>query len=95
MPLQYEPKGPPNVSDSELQSVVQWLFEELQQIANLSRSQEDLQFDPTNIAPTKPTVSEVRWADGTNWNPGGGAGLYEYTGAGVNGWRMLASGTQY
>lgn len=95
MPVQYEPKSPPQVSSLEMQSIVSWLFEELQQIANITRAQQDLLLEPTNVLPTKPSIGEQRWANGTNWNPGGGAGMYEYTGGGVNGWRMLASGVQY
>src|SRR3990167_7620016 len=32
-----------------------------------------------NVAPTKPEEGLLRYADGTNWNPGSGAGLYRYT----------------
>jgi hypothetical protein len=39
-----------------------------------------------NVAPTKPREGLVVYADGTNWNPGSGAGLYEYVGGA---WRRL------
>lgn len=29
-------------------------------------------------APVNVVVGQVAWADGTNWNPGAGGGLYEY-----------------
>ena len=35
-------------------------------------------FEETNVAPTKPREGIMRYADGTNWNPGGGRGLYHY-----------------
>ena len=32
-----------------------------------------------NVAPTKPRLGDIRLADGTNWNPGGGGqGVYCY-----------------
>ena len=39
-----------------------------------------------SVAPAKPREGMLAIADGTNWNPGSGKGLYEYvTGA----WRKL------
>ena len=32
-------------------------------------------------APTKPRAGDIRYADGTTWNPGSGAGIYRYTGS--------------
>jgi hypothetical protein len=34
----------------------------------------------THVAPTKPRDGDIRYADGTDWNPGNGAGLYQYQG---------------
>ena len=34
--------------------------------------------DETHVAPVKPRVGDIRLADGTNWNPGGGQGIYAY-----------------
>lgn len=36
--------------------------------------------DETNVAPTKPRTGDIRLADGTDWNPGSGAGFYGYYG---------------
>lgn len=37
--------------------------------------------DKTTVAPTKPRDGDIRYADGTNWNPtGGGAGIYWFNG---------------
>ena len=33
-----------------------------------------------NVAPDKPRAGMVALADGTNWNPGSGAGVYAYYG---------------
>ena len=32
--------------------------------------------DETNVAPDKPRTGDIRLADGTNWNPGSGQGIY-------------------
>ena len=34
--------------------------------------------DVTTAAPSKPRDGDARYADGTNWNPGSGEGLYDY-----------------
>ena len=35
----------------------------------------------------KPRVGDIRYADGTKWNPSGGEGIYFYNGSGV--WTKL------
>lgn len=40
----------------------------------------DNTFSKTDVAPAKPREGMLRQADGTNWNPGSGAGIYRYTG---------------
>lgn len=34
--------------------------------------------DKTYAAPNKPRDGDIRYADGTTWNPGSGAGIYQY-----------------
>lgn len=36
--------------------------------------------DKTYVAPAKPRDGDLRYADGTSWNPGGGKGLYMHDG---------------
>ncbi len=36
--------------------------------------------DKVNVAPVKPRDGDIRYADGTNWNPGYGIGLYQVQG---------------
>ena len=43
-------------------------------------------YDVLHSAPDKPQVGMVRWADGSDWNPGSGEGLYEYR---TTGWSKL------
>ena len=39
--------------------------------------------DVINVAPTKPRQGMIRYADGTNWNPGGGEGIYFFNSGGT------------
>ena len=34
--------------------------------------------DETHVAPTKPRTGDIRLADGTDWDPGTGQGVYAY-----------------
>lgn len=56
----------------------QWLYDELQRIATEMYKPTGLIFGTLFVAPTKPQEGEVASADGTQWNPGSGAGLYQY-----------------
>ena len=40
----------------------------------------DGHFDVSNAAPDKPRTGDIRYADGTDWNPGSGEGIYFYNG---------------
>ena len=51
---------------------------ELEQIERTLNS--DLFLPERNRAPDKPRVGQTVLADGTNWNPGSGAGVYTYYG---------------
>lgn len=37
--------------------------------------------DKVNVSPAKPRDGDIRYADGTAWNPGGGKGLYMHNGS--------------
>jgi len=37
--------------------------------------------DKSYAAPAKPREGDIRYADGTTWNPGSGQGIYAYYGA--------------
>lgn len=72
------------------------LVRELRRLAVAVSTLQAGHLEPLRVAPTKPQIGDIVYANGTDWNPGGGAGLYEYTGVGGgNKWRMLASGVQY
>ena len=39
--------------------------------------------DVSNVVPAKPRQGMIRYADGTNWNPSGGEGIYYFNSAGT------------
>ena len=39
--------------------------------------------DVQHVAPDKPRQGDIRYVDGTNWNPTGGEGIYFFNAAGA------------
>lgn len=61
---------------------LEWLMRQLYLL-----SEEELHDVPElHVAPTKVKVGMVRYADGANWDPGSGEGLYVYK---STGWTLL------
>ncbi len=52
--------------------------DELDAIENSFFDLDMIQLVEQNVAPTKPRTGMTVLADGTNWNPGGGQGVYTY-----------------
>lgn len=44
--------------------------------------------DKSYAAPSKPRDGDIRYADGTSWNPGSGQGIYYYK-ASASSWVLL------
>ena len=61
---------------SESDDLVRYLSVELQRIANTLDQLATGHIDKTYVAPDKPRDGDIRYADGTEWNPGSGAGVY-------------------
>lgn len=70
----YEPEVPPT-DESQLAFYLQT---ELQRIASAISDAQHADTAKEYVEPTKPREGMVRFADGTNWNPGNGEGLYIY-----------------
>lgn len=68
---------PPNSEDPK--QILEWAFQELTEIAGLLANIEQGKFlDLRSTAPQKPRESMLAFADGVNWNPGSGKGMYCY-----------------
>lgn len=61
---------------------LEWVFRQLQYISDEQLHEHDV----LHVAPTKVKVGMVVYADGTDWNPGSGEGLYVYK---SGGWAAL------
>jgi len=64
-----------------------YLQSELDRISAVIGNLADGHFDTSNVVTAKPRAGDVRYADGTNWNPGAGEGLYIYLSNGA--WSKL------
>ena len=60
--------------------------DDLDRVANALRNPEaeSITLAQLNAAPAKYTDGMIVYADGTNWNPGAGEGIYAYYGAAWN-----------
>lgn len=75
----YQPKFPPINPDAK--ALAQYVNDELQAVAQSQGDTVDfVQFNVLHVAPKRPREGMVAWADGTDWAPGVGAGLYQYVG---------------
>lgn len=69
----------PGVPPQDLERLSGYLMEELLQISAALRMVEEGRFLPLlAVAPGKPREGMLAVADGVNWNPGSGKGLYEF-----------------
>ena len=89
--------SPRQATPQTIEELRRYMHNELQNISEAFEflDADFIRFRVHHVEPSKPREGQAYYADGTDWDPGGGAGLYEYTGGGTNGWRQLANGTQY
>lgn len=73
------PESLPSFLQSELMSI----HKGFQSISEILRQK------PLAVEPAKRSEGMLVYADGTNWNPGSGAGVYSYNGSG---WVFLING---
>jgi hypothetical protein len=78
--VKYTPARPPDTSSASPQDVIEWAKKEFEVISRNFQEHDITGFKVTNVAPPKPREGNMAFADGTNWNPGSGRGLYEYRG---------------
>jgi hypothetical protein len=76
----------PGVPPDDPAQLSRFLQDELTKLAAAVQALAAGQLDKTTVAPAKPREGMVRLADGSNWNPGSGQGVYAY----YNGaWHLL------
>lgn len=57
-----------------------WIADELRRVANAINDRDALELTPRGTAPPRPRLGMMACADGVLWDPGSGAGIYEYRG---------------
>ena len=78
--VKYIPSRPPDQQTANTADVIEWVKSELETVARNFQEHDITGFKVLNTAPPKPREGNLAFADGTNWNPGGGRGLYQYSG---------------
>ena len=72
----------PQVSTPEGQEIVRFVREEFQHLTKRLNSPSETRYEVSYVVPTRPRTGLVVYADGTEWDPGSGEGLYVYNSAG-------------
>ena len=79
----------PNPAPVEVDNLPDYLFNELNRAGDVIFNLDTFRLEETNREPTKPRDGDIRYADGTNWNPGSGRGIYAYIDDGTPAWEKL------
>jgi len=69
----------PNPAPIDPLQLPDYLFNELNKLGDIVFNLDTFRLEATNRIPGKPRDGDVRYADGTNWNPGStGEGIYAF-----------------
>lgn len=83
--MSYSPSSSSATTASDLRN---WISNELVRVANAFTTESQTTTLPVlTAAPAKPQIGQIVFADGTNWNPSSGRGLYYYD---TGGWVHIA-----
>lgn len=75
--MAFTPSNPPS---SEPAEILRWAQGEFERLARTLAETIALDLRPVAREPDKPRAGMIVSADGTNWDPGAGAGAYEFIG---------------
>jgi hypothetical protein len=79
----------PNPAPVNNENLSDYLFSELNRLSDIIFNLDVMRLEQTNKDPEnttigidrgKPRDGDIRYADGTNWDPGSGIGIYAYIG---------------
>ena len=84
--MEYAPL--PRRAQGDTNETERYILEELERLAGILRADQHytVQLDKLHVAPTKPRDGMIILADGTDFNPGSGAGYYGWR---DGAWRFL------
>lgn len=77
--MQFHPSNLP--AELTPRSVSEWAEENFLVLSRILAEQSELELRPIYAEPVSPREGMIVYADGTEWNPGSGKGVYVYTGA--------------
>ena len=80
----------PNPAPVNNDNLSDYLFNELNRLSDIIFNLDVMRLEQSNTAPDKPRDGDIRYADGTNWNPGQGENLYYFDGTN---WIAFAGGS--
>lgn len=81
--LRFDPSLCPTTIE-DVPKFIDQMFLEIRTVLDLVR---DGHLDVVYAAPEKPQQGDIRYADGSSWNPGSGEGIYFYNSGGA--WTKL------
>jgi len=82
--IRYAPSPVPDSAED----IPAYLRQEFDRMSFIINNIADGHFDVSNVEPSKPRTGDIRYADGSNWNPGStGEGVYIYLSTGA--WSKL------
>jgi hypothetical protein len=84
--IKFELSDPPPVADAA--QVAVWVSEQLRVVQGWLNAISDGFLEETFVEPNKLFTGLIRFADGTQWDPGSGRGIYYYDES-VPGWVKL------
>jgi|TARA_R110002020_G_scaffold152474_1_gene330312 hypothetical protein len=73
----------PELPTSDAEDLPSLLTNNLFAIQGILDSVQDGHLDVVFVEPTKPSQGDIRYADGTVWNPGSGEGIYFFNSSGA------------
>jgi|TARA_Y100000310_G_scaffold2609_1_gene3360 hypothetical protein len=79
----------PNPAPVSPEQLPDYLFNELNRVGDIIFNIDTLRLEQTNVEPSKARDGDIRYADGTNWNPGSGRGIYVYIDDASPAWEKL------
>lgn len=71
---------PRPVVGGDLASLARYVEEELRRVSAEFVQVEGVMLPERHVEPEKPRNGMIAFADGTNWNPGSGRGMYRFDG---------------
>lgn len=85
----YGPRPGPVQQNRELSELGQWAEREFEALGRQFTNFDTVQQNVLHVEPQRPRDGMIAYADGTNWDPGEGEGVYGYVGGA---WTLLSSG---